>query len=103
MGKLSRLELHNKLKTVLGSNNVYFQPPESMKLSYPCIVYTRSNADTLYASNYPYKFDVAYQLTYISRDPDDPLIDEIAKLQMCRYDRSFKSEDLNHDVFKIYI
>lgn len=103
MAKQSRLRLHEMLKTALGNDNIYFQPPESIKLNYPCIVYTRANGDTEYASNLPYKFDVGYQVTYISRDPDDPVIDKIAMLPMCRYDRSFKTEDMNHDIFRIYI
>lgn len=103
MVKQSRLKLHNILKNTLGSNNVYYQPPESMKLNYPCIVYSRNNGDTKYASNLPYKFDVGYQITYISHDPDDEMIYKIAMLPMCRHDGQFKSEDLNHDVFRIYI
>lgn len=102
MVKLSRLRLHELLKNALGSNKVYFQPPESLKLNYPCIVYTRSNGDTLYADNGTYKFDIGYQVTLISMDPDDSILDKIAAIPMCRYDRSYKNEDLNHDVFRIY-
>lgn len=103
MAKQSRLKLQTILEGVLGSRNVYFQPPESMKLKYPCIVYGISNADTKYASNLPYKFDVCYQLIFMSRDPDDEIRDKIAMLPMCKYDRQFKNDDMNHDVFKIYI
>lgn len=103
MAKQKRLKLQAILENVLGSDNVYYQPPESMKLKYPCIVYSISNGDTIYASNFPYKFDICYQLTFMSRDPDDEIKDKIAMLQMCKYDRSFKSEDMNHDIFKIYI
>lgn len=103
MVKQSRKKLHEMLKNVLGNNNVYYQPPESIKISYPCIVYSRENGDTEYASNLPYKFDIGYQVTYISRDPDDEILYKIAMLPMCRYDRQYKSEDLNHDVFRIYV
>ena len=40
--KDKRLIFHNKLRNTLGSNNVYFQPPESVKLKYPAVVYSRS-------------------------------------------------------------
>lgn len=103
MGKQSRLKLQTLLENLLGSRNVYFQPPESMKLKYPCIVYNINNGNTLYASNLPYKFDIGYQLTLISDDPDEELREQIAMLPMCSYIRSFKSDDLNHDVFRIYI
>lgn len=103
MAKQSRLEFHDVLVNILGSSNVYFQPPENLKLNYPCIVYSINNIDTKYTNNYPYKIDVCYQVTLISRDPDDETRDKLLKLQMCRYERQFKSNDLNHDVFRIYI
>ena len=34
-----RLILHDELITLLGSSNVYFQPPTSIKMNYPCIIY----------------------------------------------------------------
>ena len=39
----TRLELDEELVKILGSKNVYFQPPESLKLNYPAIVYSLSN------------------------------------------------------------
>ena len=36
-----RLQLHEELCSVLGSRNVYFQPPETIKLTYPCIIYSK--------------------------------------------------------------
>ena len=34
-----RNDLQKLLVEVLGSKNVYFQPPESVKMKYPAIVY----------------------------------------------------------------
>lgn len=42
----NRLNLHEEFATLLGSNNVYFQPPESVKLNYPCIKYSRVGIDS---------------------------------------------------------
>ena len=39
----SRPNLQAKLEEILGNKNVYFQPPESLKLNFPAIVYKRSN------------------------------------------------------------
>ena len=36
-----RLELQDLLETVLGSQYVYFQPPATLRMRYPCIVYAR--------------------------------------------------------------
>ena len=74
-----RLKLHEKLCDILGSRNVYFQPPETVKMKYPCIVYERSDGDTQFANNMPYTFALRYTVTLIGTDPDNPLIKRMAK------------------------
>lgn len=100
-----RLQLHDMLKTVMGglTSKVYFQPPSNVKVEYPCIVYQRDGADTEFASNLPYSFNQRYQVTLIDRDPDNPAREMIAALPMCRYERYFAANNLNHDIFVIYI
>ena len=98
-----RLELHSKLEAILGSNHVYFQPPESLKLKYPCIVYERSTGDTKYADNNPFSFIPRYELTFITQDPDSETINDLAYgLQSIRHIRHFKASNLNHDVFELF-
>lgn len=99
----SRLDLHEELCALLGSTNVYFQPPESKKMKYPCIVYERSTGDTIFADNRPYRFTPRYSLTLIGKDPDSPLVRKIAEaFPMCRYNRHFEVDNLNHDTFELY-
>lgn len=95
-----RLELHNLLLTFCP--NCYFQPPESVKLKYPCIVYHRNSSNTTYADNNPYGFRFSYDVTVISRDSDDDIPRQIAKLQLCRFNRHFTKDNLNHDLFTLY-
>ena len=45
----SRLDLQSKLEKLLGNKNVYYQPPESLKMEYPAIRYSRSDIDSKYA------------------------------------------------------
>lgn len=97
-----RLELHQILTNILGSAYVYFQPPESLKLHYPCIVYERSTGDTQFADNSSYIFRVSYRVTYIDKDPDNEIIQKLAALPLCRMDRSYIGDNLNHDSFVIY-
>lgn len=98
-----RLDLHEELQDLLGSTNVYYQPPESIKLAYDCIVYELSTGDTTFADNYPYRFTRQYTITHIYRNPDNDLIDEIAMhFPMSRFDRHFTNDNLNHDVYRIY-
>lgn len=98
-----RLSLHAKFISLLGTNNVYFQPPESIKLAYPCIVYRRSSGDTKYSNDMPYLFTQAYEVTVIDKDPDSPLIRAIATgFPMVRYNRHYVNDNLNHDTFTLY-
>ncbi len=97
-----RLELQTKLETLLGSRNVYFQPPETIKMSYPCIVYSRTNGYSQFADNVPYAFKLQYQLIYIDKNPDSIIPIELSKLQSCTFERHYSANNLNHDVFNIY-
>lgn len=96
-----RLELHEVLCEALGSRNVYFQPPESMKLNYPAIVYNRQNRDVTPADNLSYIGEWVYQVVVIDKNPDSPIVERVADLPLTRYVRSFKIDNLNHDVFLI--
>ena len=98
----TRLELQLLLESILGSRNVYFQPPETVKMSYPCIVYQRNNEVSLFADNLPYLHDKQYILTVIDKNPDSIIPDKIAKLPRSHYDHHFTADNLNHDVFTIY-
>lgn len=98
----TRVDLQNVLEELLGSRNVYYQPPESLKMNYPAIVYTRKTIDNSYANNSVYKQNYAYEITVIDKNPDSEIVNKISKLPTCRFDRHFKSDNLNHDVFTLY-
>ena len=99
----NRLQLQTLLESLIGSRNVYFQPPESLKLKYPCIIYTRrSDEKTLYANNTPYQHYDVYNLTVVDKNPDSDLFDKVAYLPMCSCTRRYIANNLNHGVFRIY-
>ena len=98
----SRLELHELLCETLGSRNVYFQPPDSVKMAYPAIVYSRNNISNKFANDSVYKQSLGYTVTVIDEDPDSEIVAKVSKLPMCSFDRHFTSDNLNHDVFTIY-
>lgn len=98
----SRLELQDLLEELLGSTQVYFQQPSNEQMKYPCIVYQRDVARSLFANNLPYRYIKGYQVIYIDRNPDSPIPDKIAKLPMCTFDRHYKADNLNHDSFSLY-
>lgn len=98
----TRIDLQNVLEELLGSRNVYYQPPESLKMNYPAIVYSRKTIDNSYANNSVYKQNYAYEITVIDKNPDSEIVNKVSKLPTCRFDRHFKSDNLNHDVFTLY-
>lgn len=98
----TRDELHEILCNILGSRNVYFQPPESLKLKYPCIVYERSYIRMIRADNGIHKASNEYTVTIIDEDPDSEVPAKMLTLSYCRFDRHFVSDNLNHDVFRLY-
>lgn len=97
-----RNELDAVLRGVLGSSNIYFQPPEGTRLKYPCIVYRYSTANDIPADNIVYRRLHQYTLTYITKDPDDPKRDQLNDLRYCRFVQFFTSDNLNHYVYTIY-
>lgn len=96
-----RLELDALLETLLGSENVYFQPPPGHMLSYPCIIYNRSNIRAAHADNAPYKLVEEYTVTVIDANPDSETPMKVASLPRAQFDRSFRTGNLNHYVFNI--
>jgi hypothetical protein len=98
----SRLELHEVLCGILENRNAYFQPPASLKLKYPCIVYARDHHDIKYANDNPYTHAKRYKVTIIDYDPDSPIPDKVAMLPTCKFVTSYKDDNLNHDVYELY-
>lgn len=97
-----RYDLQDILESILGSKNVYFQPPKSVQLRYPCIVYERANESAHNANDTIYLLKKSYTITLIDKNPDSEFEDEIRKLPYCSFNRSFASEGLNHYVFTIF-
>lgn len=98
----SRLELQELLEGLVGSSNVYFQPPASIEMKYPCIVYQNDYAITKAANNAPYLHVQRYLVTVIDRNPDGPIRAKVAALPLCLYNRGYSVDGLNHDAFKLY-
>src|SRR5436189_4189710 len=96
-----RLELQALLEDLLGSRNVYFQPPPSKDIQYPCIVYKRMDVNVDHADNLPYKHMKRYEVTVIDSNPDSDIPDKLSALSTCAYDRFFVADKLNHDVFSL--
>lgn len=82
--------------------HVYFQPPSNIRIAYPCIVYSLSDIDSKFADNMPYMHQRKYSLTIMDKNPDSMIVDKVAQLPRCSFDRAYTADNLYHWVFIIY-
>jgi len=97
-----RLELHEILCGILGSRNVYFQPPENLKMKFPCIIYEHENNDVKHADNRKYMKKRRYQVTIIDKDPDTEIPERLDELMFASFDRRFTADNMNNIVYTLY-
>jgi hypothetical protein len=98
-----RLVLHEELCDILGSRNVYFQPPATVKMKYDAIRYALGGKDIKRANNKAYKITNQYEGVVITKDPDTTIPDElIAHFEMCSFGRPYTADNLNHYPFTLY-
>lgn len=101
--KQKRLQLQQEFEDILGSKNVYFQPPETMKMNYPCIIYFKSPLNLKKADNKVYNYTQGYSITYVDKDPDSEVPYTILKhFSYARIDSYYRAENLNHTKITIF-
>ena len=98
----NRLDLQSLLEELLGSRNVYYTPPESIKMQYPAIRYSKKKIESVHADDSKYLMRDCYELIVISRTPDHPVIKQLLASPYCSYDRPYVADNLYHDVLTIY-
>lgn len=98
----SRLDLHNKLVAILGSTNVYFQPPATIQMKYPCIIYKRDGYSGARANDRLYLGMKRYSVTVVDRNPDSAIPDRMLELPYCSFSTHFAADGLNHDIYSLY-
>ena len=97
-----RVDLHHILEDTLGSKNVYFEPPESFKLTYPCIVYYLNGHYERPADNNQYNLKKQYSMTYITQKADDDMVDKLERLRYCGLIRPYTASNLHHYAYTIF-
>lgn len=97
-----RIELQTILETFLPS--VYFQPPSNIRMSYPCIVYSKTPSGSAeYANNSPYKRTQLYTITVIEKSPETDLVDRIFEhFNYCSIGSNFIKDNLHHTILNLY-
>lgn len=98
-----RSELNAKFKSILGNNNVYFQPPESVKLKYDCIIYKDVTPFLRRANNFVYILQHKYQITYVTSNKSSPIVDQMLhEFQLIDRVNDFVSDGLYHYIYELY-
>lgn len=96
-----RYQLNEYLKAFLP--NVYFQPPANIRMIYPCIVYSKSQRQTLYASDDIYQGRQLYSVTVITKNPDSPIPLELEHaFQYATIQNYLVVEGLHQTTLRIY-
>lgn len=100
----SRPELQTKLESVNKVKKVYFQPPENVKLLFPCIVYKWDGGTSRFADNGTYHFRRRYTLIVIDSNPDTTIPEDLIKQfnMYIRLERTYTADNLHHYVFTLY-
>ena len=98
----TRQDLQSRCEEILGSKYVYFQPPETIKLKYPCIIYSLSDIYTRNADDRHYSMQKVYTVSVISRDPDNTIAETILEMPKTRFDRRYVADNLYHDILTLY-
>lgn len=97
-----RIDLQTKLESLLGSDKVYFQPPPSVQMVYPCIVYRLSGLPSEHADNIPYHISNEYSITVIDANPDSEIPFKVSKLRSSSFVNRFPKDGLNHTIFTLH-
>lgn len=98
----TRLELQAKLEELLGSRNVYYQPPAGKSIEYPAIIYKKDKIDISKANDRNYRYIDVYTITVVSKRPDNPVISALLELEYCSYGTRYISDNLYHDTLTLY-
>ena len=99
----SREELQNKLETFLDSRNVYFDPPESIRMKYPAIVYNLYRLNQRFADNKPYRLLPCYLVTIIDRESNlDWVKNMLETFEYCSLERTYYADNLAHYSFILF-
>lgn len=100
-----RIELQRKLEGLYypgETPHVYFQPPASVKIIYPAIIFNFSNVKTIRSNNNLYNYMKSYEVTFVSTEPHHYMFDKLMNFPYSSFDRRYVADNLYHDVFTIF-
>lgn len=95
-----RLELQELLEEYCDA--VYFQPPSSKRINYPCIVYNRSTDYINRANDKLYMKEKMYRVTVMDKNPDSDIADRLQELPWAVIISRDVIDNIYHTTLNIY-
>ena len=100
---LKRVDIQEKFKFLLGSNNVYYQPPANLKMKYPAIVYSLDGLDVKRFDNTRLINKNCFSVTHIYRNESENLVETILKnFEYISFDNRSIVDGIYNDHYTIY-
>lgn len=85
------------------TTQVYFQPPESVKMTYPAIRYSIDGLTNNFANGQVYNQSWHYKVTVIDKKPTSIIAQKVSKLPTVQMvGAPYVVDNLYHYVFRIY-
>ena len=79
--------------------HVYFDPPELVKMVYPCFVYHFTGYQDKKASDKVYLTSEQYSVRYITKNADPLIPKALKELPHAVFDRHYTADNLHHFMF----
>lgn len=96
-----RMILGSFLENILGTKNIYFQPPDNIQINYPCIIFERTDVDSKKANNSVFIQQYRYKILVISKNPDELVLNKLSNIPNCSYEQHYIMNNLHHDVYSL--
>lgn len=98
----SRLDLQTKLEELNGNRNIYYQPPEGLKMEYDAIRYSRGVPNSRFANDRRYAKMNCYELIVITKRPDPEVVEKILDLPYSSPGKPYVADNLYHYPITLY-
>ena len=98
-------KLRDSLYSLGITSNVYYNPPSSVSMNFPCFRFNENNTYSIRADNKAYLNTRRWLITYITTDEEEveTVIDKmLGYFQMCNNESVYKADNLVHIVFNLY-
>ena len=99
----TRAEVQKLLEEVLGSKNVYFQPPPNTSIKYPCFVFKFNKFHRRNADNTPYILTGCWEVHHMYKSVNNDLKEKMLFIApWVEYDRRIVADGVYNDYYTIY-